>query len=534
MRPHSSALYRNWLTDLVFLFLFLFIFYTLWLGRYPFFTPDEGRYAEIAREMVATKNYITPRVNGIAFLDKPIFYYWLQALAIHLFGVKEWALRLFPALSGVLGCLVTYICGRQLFDRCTGFLAAMLLGTTPLYFACAHYADLNLEVAVFISCSLLFFITAVQTKPFSRYYFLLAYVFAALAFLTKGLIGIAFPSMIIGCWMLLLNRFRLITHMHLITGLLLFTAIVLPWYVLVQQANPGFLHYFFVTQQVTRFLSAAEFNNKTPFWFYLPVVLIGFFPWTIFLFQTLYQSVRRIWQAPQKQATELFLLLWVLLIFIFFSMPHSKIIGYILPILPPLALLVGHCLADYWKGITSKSVYFNTLSFIFISILFAGILVAIPHYQWLDLSPQMTTYANIMASIWVGSAGIALFFIRRHTIKPLIFICLSCNLLFLSVLTHSASYLNKNSTKRLTLSLKSFLLPTDDVITYFKFYQDVPLYLGRRITIVADWHAADIAKKDNWTRELWYGIPYKKQMDYSWMKKHFGKNGSAKNVCLFF
>src|SRR5579862_9516747 len=144
-----STIFKPFLLDLLCLTALIGFFYYFYLGTYPLFTPDEGRYAEVAREMVATGDYITPRVNGVAFLDKPILYYWLQAAAIHLFGLKEWALRFFPALLGLLSCLVTYSCGCVLFNRRTGLLASLILATSPLYFSGAHYANLDLEMAVF-------------------------------------------------------------------------------------------------------------------------------------------------------------------------------------------------------------------------------------------------------------------------------------------------------------------------------------------------------------------------------------------------
>ena len=310
---------RGLLVDIVCLTALFIVFYTFWLGSYPLFTPDEGRYSEVAREMVASGDYITPRVNGVAFLDKPVLYYWLQALAINLFGVKEWALRLFPALLGVLGCVMTYVCGRQLFDRRTGLISAVILATSPLYFGNAHYANLDLEVAVLISCSLLLFITAIHADLKSqRYFFFAAYIFTACAFLTKGLIAVAFPCLIGCAWLALTRRFDIFKKMYLFTGIVLFILITLPWYLLVQKANPEFLHFFFVTQQVTRFLSAAEFNNPTPFWFYLPVVLLGFLPWTAFFILAMYKSIKNIFDNRHQHAVELYLLLWIAIVFCVF------------------------------------------------------------------------------------------------------------------------------------------------------------------------------------------------------------------------
>lgn len=524
---------RDWLIDILLLTAFLLIFYTLWLGSYPLFTPDEGRYSEIAREMIATHDYITPRVNGIAFLDKPVLHYWLQAIAIYLFGIKEWALRLFPALIGVFGCLVTYICGRQLFGRRTGLISAIVLSTTPLYFACAHYADLDLEVAVFISCSLLFFITAFNKATRMRHCLLFAaYFFAALAFLTKGLIAVAFPVMIIGCWALLLKRWHMIKSMQLVAGCLLFAAVALPWYILVQKANPGFLHYFFITQQVTRFLSTSEFNNKTPFWFYFPILLIGLFPWTMFLIETIGKAICNIWQAPNQYGTELFLLLWVIIIFTFFSIPHSKIIGYILPIFPALALLIGHTIAEKWESGFSNRL--TTISFIAINALLATFLLAFSPDQWIDAASGILFYFKAIAAIFLITMAASILLLKKNNIKHFFILCICCNLSLLFLLVLSAPYLNQNSAKTLVQDLKTIISPQDEVITYFKYYQDVPLYLGQRVTVVANWHAADIAYKDNWVREFWNGIPFQNTTGWLIGEDEFWKRWySQKRVFVF-
>lgn len=463
MLPNShTPKFHFWLKDILFLSILFIIFYTVWLGSYPLFIPDEGRYSEVAREMIASGDYITPRVSGIAFLDKPILYYWLQALAMNLFGIKEWALRLFPALLGVIGCLMTYVCGRHLFNRRTGLIAATVLATTPLYFGSAHYANLDLEVAVFISCTLLCFISGIFAEGKQKTYFFLAmYLFAGLAFLTKGLIAIAFPGLIGFTWMVTHKRLDVLKHMRLILGIILFTSIALPWYILVQKANPEFLHFFFVTQQVTRFLSAAEFNNPTPFWFYLPVVLLGFLPWTLFLIQ----SIRK----RDKSAILTYFILWASIIFIFFSIPRSKTIGYILPVFPALAMIVGNYIAKAWDKL---SLYF-----------------------WLSVFSSAT---------------------------------------FLLIVLFNASALNDKSTKPLVKDLRTIITAQDEVIHYFKFYQDVPLYLNREVTLVANWDAPDIASRDNWVRELWYGLPFQKNHELLINEANFWQRyNSEKRVFVF-
>lgn len=501
---HHTSSNRGWSLDLIVLTALIAIFYLFWLGHYPLFTPDEGRYSEIAREMIATGDYITPRLNGVVFLDKPILHYWLQAIAIRLFGLKESAFRLFPAMCGIAGCLMTYSCGRLLFNRRAGLLSAIILATTPLYFGGAHYANLDLEVAIFISSSLLLFIAGVhQTGSSRRYLLYAAYFSAALAALTKGLIGVVFPVLIIGAWITLLWRWDILKKMYLPSGILIFSLTVLPWYYLVQRANPEFLHYFFVTQQFTRFTSMAVFNNKTVAWFYVPVVLIGFFPWTIFLIAALSENLIALYKNAKAHAITLFLVLWTIIIFAFFSTPHSKIITYILPIFPALALIVGNYLSDHWETYSEKKLFREKIIFLVSSILMSIILLAIAYFPIIDIAATSKPYLITIATIFIISALCSFLLFRKSTLKAFFIICALSSMSSLGVLVLAAPQLNQTSAKSLVIRLKMIIRPQDEVASYFKYYQDVPLYLERKISVVANWENPNISSKDNWIRELW-------------------------------
>ena len=502
---------NHWLIDISILIFGLLAFYTLWLGNYPFFTPDEGRYSEIAREMVANSDYITPRLNGVVFLDKPALYYWLQAIAIHLFGVKEWALRLFPVLTAVLSCVYTYICGRHLFNRRTGLLSAIILATTSLYFGSSHYANMDLEVAVWISCSLLSFITAIKNHSNLRHYFLFAaYFFAALAFLTKGLIAIVFPLMMIGIWIMVTSQWRILTSVHLFKGILLFLLMITPWYWLAEKATPGFLHFFFITQQLSRFLSTTEFNNPTPFWFYAPIILIGFFPWTYFLFQSLTHSIKNVCSRRHEYSIESFLLIWVMIVCVFFSIPRSKTITYILPIFPALALILGHYLASKWEAIHQPGIFWGMLSQIILNMGLAITLFIVTYFHLFQFPTALTPYFTAFIILLISSSifSYLLLQLKQKSLSPFFIYVSLTSVIFLLLLTLSIKHFNQNTTKPFIADLQFILEPQDEIVTYFKFHQDVPLYLGRRVTIVANWDSPNIPYNDNWVRELWYGMPY--------------------------
>lgn len=515
LRQHSSNTpTRDWLFDLIILVFLLGLFYAIWIGSHALVTPDEGRYSEVAREMVVTGDYITPRLNGVAFLDKPVLYYWLQASAIKLFGLSEAALRFWPVLMGVMGCIVTYLAGRVLFNRRTGIVSAIILATSPLYYGAAHYANLDLEVGVLISNALFSFIIAmvIEHKSFKTGFLLLAYVFAGLAGLTKGLIGIAFPMMIIGAWILILNRWSLLLKMRLVQGLLIFFAITVPWYVLVQKANPEFLHFFFVTQQVARFLTMQDFNSKAAYWFYVPVVLAGMFPWSLFLFQGLWKSIKAVWQNRQANAIHLYLVLWFVIVFGFFSFPKSKTVGYILPILPVSALLIGQYLCSIWESVAT--IRFAARLIAGFCLLLSLVFVAMPAVSWIDIPSNFLPYLHAMAITFLVGGITSYIMTRSDSLWPVLASATITIMTVIFLFIASTPYINEKSVKPIAMTLKPKLQPTDEVVTLYKYYQDLPVYLERRITIVADWHAADIPKKDNWVREMWYGMVFQDTKDW--------------------
>lgn len=536
MQPAKQATsYRNWITDILILGAVFSILYFVWLGSYPFFTPDEGRYSEVAREMLASGDFITPRVNGVAFLDKPVLYYWLQAAAMYLFGVHEWSVRFFPAVYGIVGCLSIYLAGRRLFSRQTGIISAIILALSPLYFGASHYANLDLEIAVLISMSLLAFLTAAQSEGRTRStLFIIAYVFAGLGFLTKGMMAIAFPVMIGGLWILLLSRWKMLLQMRLITGIVIIAAITLPWFILVQRANPEFLHFFFVTQQVTRFLSTAEFNNKAPVWFYVPVILAGFIPWTAFIIQAGARYIKDCWQSRQQHAAELFLLLWIAIIFIFFSIPHSKTVSYILPIFPPLALMIGKYLADTWSlHVRPRGIWLGIMIIMIMNLVVAALVFALPYF-WVDCPVDFSPTLFVVGAELLAATLLLAFLMRRLGTAALFYICAVTSAVMLLTFSFGARHLTMNSAKPLVEQLRPLLKEGDTVANYFKFYQDVPLYLGRTIILVADWQDPNIAERDNWVRELWYSMPFQNTDEILLNEKTFWKRWHSNEKIYVF
>ena len=493
---------KSWALDLFFITLLIGGFYALFMGSHHLLVPDEGRYVEIAREMAANGNYITPFLNGIVFLDKPILFYWLECSAINLFGLSEWSLRLWPTIIGVFGCLATYITGRELFNRRTGIFATFILATSPLYYFLAHYTNMDLEVAVFITTSLYAFLIAINTeKSRSRSIFLwLSYIFAALAFLTKGMIGIVFPGMIIACWLTVFNNWKLLKKINLISGLIIFVLITAPWFILEQRFNPKFFHYFFVTQQFSRFLGSTFNNPQTP-WFYLPVILIGFIPWTSFLGQALWQQIQMLFKNRNQHKNEVFLLFWALLVAIFFSIPQSKLIGYIVPVVPPLALIIAIYLDNAISSIKMSGIKTGLILWIIFTCCAIAALLYLPHLpiNFNFNNVKIIRYLLIILLLCSSSIIGILWFTKVPQKWNTIIITLALtSALLLVISANNMSKFGLRSGKPLAMKINELSHGDEIVVGFYNYFYDVSVYIKKPLFMVEKWDNFKNRDDDDW------------------------------------
>ncbi len=455
------------------------------LGSRPLSVPDEGRYVEIPREMATSGDYVTPRLDGVKYFEKPVLFYWLESFSIKLFGLKEFTLRLWPALFALFGCLAVYGAGRRLYGRLTGLISAVVLATNILYYSLSRAIILDMPVAVLLSAALFSFLIGNHEPPGlkRRLYLWGFYALAALAVLTKGLIGILIPCLIIGAWLLLLREWRMLRQLYLPTGLILFVLIAAPWHVLAAAANSQFLNFYFIHEHFLRYLTKIH-GRYQPAWFFIPILLVGLFPWSAFLVQSVVFSAPRSWQERHKHRDALFLFLWAGLVFIFFSVSDSKLVPYILPVFPPLALVIGRYLAAVWEnpGLPGIGVAFTFLAVIMFA---AGLVsIALPHVRHSAEIEQLgqvpvilgTMLATIGAATWMAN--------KRRGVRLSLPILISGIVIFLSAVNASATRADLRSIKPLALELKRIAAPNDEIATYGTYYQDLPVYLERRVTIV--------------------------------------------------
>ncbi|MDP2371937.1 ArnT family glycosyltransferase [Rhodoferax sp.] len=319
----------------------------------PLAVPDEGRYGEIGRWMLQSGDWLTPRVNGIPFFHKPPYIYWLEAMALATWGVNAWALRWVPALHAGLMLVALYLAARGSVGETTARRAAIMLGSSLSFLLGGQYVNHDMAVAAWIGVAIWCFALAFVRLPAQRsssagpgpavlWLARLGFVACGLGFLSKGLIGIALPGLVLLIWLLWTGQVRKIVQLPWLTGLTLLAVVSLPWLVLAHQQFPDMLSYMFGKHQVGRY-TATTFNNARAWWFYLPVLLVLLFPWVFFALVQAAGQVQRTYSATNSVAKSLVLLcwIWLLAILVFFSVPNSKLMGYVLPVMPALALLAA-------------------------------------------------------------------------------------------------------------------------------------------------------------------------------------------------
>lgn len=350
----------------------------LWFGtlNYRHLIPsDEGRYAEMAREMLVTGDWVTPRYNGYKYFEKPTLQVWATATAFKAFGIGDWQARLWTALTGFLTIIAIGLTSAKIYGARAGFLSAVVLASSPMWVISGHVNSLDMGLSAFLVgalCSLLLAQTS-YSKTATRNWMWLCWALMALATLSKGLIGAAIPAMVFIAYSLTNWDWKIWKRLHLVSGIILFLVIAAPWFVLVSQRNPEFLEFFFIHEHLQRFTQDAH-SRTGPIYYFVPLLIIGFLPWVLQIPGALVKAWSN--RKPAFSSSRL-LVCWSVVIFAFFSVSHSKLPGYIIPIFPALAILVGvrldqllsehNSLGFTWKLQTLAFVILGAVGFIFLS-----------------------------------------------------------------------------------------------------------------------------------------------------------------------
>lgn len=421
-----------------------FIWLSATTGLYPLLIPDEGRYVGVAWNMLSAGEYAVPRLDGLPFFHKPPLFYWLTALSLNVFGVNEWSARLASVAAATLTVTLLFWFLKTQVNQRVAVLAAFILMSAPLLFGASHYANLDMTVAGIITAAIITAATAVlrfERGQAHHALLALAYAFAAAGFLAKGLIGVVLPGGVLFFWLLGRRRFDSMLRLLWLPGIAIFLLLALPWMFAMQQRYPGFFDYYIVYQHFERFLEKG-FNNARPFWFYLPVLLGLTLPWSVHLWRL---ANKAYWKNPQHAALRGLMLSWLLVVLVFFSLPNSKLIGYILPALAPLAYFIAEAFIIQFSANDGR----GALKTYTVSLL---------------LSMAICVAAVVVMVGWP---------------QP--------------------------GTKGLALKLQAHYHPSDKIVMLERFRYDLDFYLGVGKTsfVVSQWDDPELSRTDNWRRELY-------------------------------
>ena len=507
----TAAATPSWRRDLLLLALAFGLLYFFRLGSYPFSDPDEGRNAEIAREMIVTRDWVTPRLNGVNYFEKPPLVYWATALSEKIFGLNEWAVRAVPALFALWGVLLTYSAARRLYGRDPGLASAVVLGTSLLWFAIGHIPILDMAVSVLMARALFAFIIGVQesaTPPpgsaicARRLCFYKLYASMALATLAKGLIGFLVTGAVMFLWLLIFNQWKRLRPLYLPSGALLFLIIAAPWHVLAAQHNPTWVHRYFVFEHFERFLTTAA-SRTGPWYYFFGIVIAGLIPWTGFLWPAVRDSVRdgpfdglrASWAKRNENSVAWFLITWVAFIFFFFSVSKSKLPPYILPIFPALAVLIGTWLARAFAENAAARLRVGLGVFAFTNGLLAvALCVAVARPALVKLTPEhalaLQLPAFAMAAALVLGGIFAPWLARTRGVRAALGGVVATAAVFLVALQFASPDINKPSTKPLALLVRAQAKPGDRVMHYFDFFHNFTFYAERTVELVGGGAAA--------------------------------------------
>jgi 4-amino-4-deoxy-L-arabinose transferase-like glycosyltransferase len=415
-------------------------------GVRPLMLPDEGRYVGVAWEMLRSGDWLTPTLNGLPYFHKPPLFYWITAGSLSLFGLNEWAARAAPILGAALGAVSMYLFARRWWDERAARLTLLALLVQPLYFLGGQFANLDMLVAGCITATIVLLADAamcIEWKFPYRKALAAAYAMAAIGVLAKGLIGFVIPALVVGSWVILLRRWRVLATLLWGPGVLLFVLLAAPWFIAMQWRFADFLDYFFVVQHFKRFADSG-FNNAQAFWFLPLVLLLLCLPWLPWLkrpFRHGFLSDAE--RQPERGPIRLLLVLWVVVVVVFFSLPQSKLVGYILPAVPPLAMLM----AD-------------------------GYLMA------LSLPPARAR--------------------RRWQASVAVTVLLSLGVLVAVVVTPL------RSSRAAASALAHEREAQQPVVMLGSYYFDLPFYahIGADVDVVDDWAGAGAVQRDDWRKEL--------------------------------
>ena len=446
------------------------------LGARDFWAPVEPRYGEIARTMFARGEWIVPTVNGELYTDKPILFFWIVLAASKIVGgVSEWSVRLPAALGGAGFVLTTYFFGRDFFNARVGAIAAVVLATSFRVIWESRWAHVDMLFGFFFLLSIYFGARSLLHRG-GRNEILLAYIFMALATLTKGLIGVVLPALLFISLMLARRDWSMIRAAMLPLGIPLFMIITAPWFYFVNRATGGnWLSDFIYLHHIRRY--TAGVGHRQPFYYYFTTLPVDFLPWTVFSIPAL--LARRDYRRVLADRYIQFCLLWFLTVFVLFTISDTKRDLYLVPLLPTLAFLVANYLDDLALGNIFQGAFFIWFAIIFFAVV-AVTGLGLPVTAWIA---RREAFWPVLPSSLVLAAGGTLTIVvilRRWPMGAAASVSGMMMLLIWATAAWMFPYLEQfKSHRRFSLEIKRIVPVTAPLYVYADGMHDFNFYTGR-------------------------------------------------------
>jgi 4-amino-4-deoxy-L-arabinose transferase-like glycosyltransferase len=465
------------------------------LGRGAITDSDEAFYAESSREMVASGEWITPYYNYEPRFQKPIAYYWLTSVTYFVTGATGFGARLWAALAGVGLVLVTAACGRRWYDETTGLLAGAIVATNFGYFSIARMSLPDLPLTFCITLAIwAAFVSTLESERSPRKFVVLAAIGLGLGFLMKGPVGLIIPLMVIVPVLMIERRSIGLNPADLVIGFVIMIAVATPWYFMMWARHGNeYLLGFFVGDNFERF-ATDRFNDPRPWWFYLPVVAGGLLPWT---------PLALVWLGPLTQflrarravgTIDLRLLLWAVFPLVFYSLSIGKQPRYVLPVLPPLALLLASSIVERtqeWRGLDGvRSMPRRAMPVILGSLLSGvffvtlGVLLYRAQPLLINVQPVFTTIASYLIAI-AGALVILTSVSKSWRMAPLV-IALAAAITFPAVQYGALSSGGDDTVRQMARLVQQHRTGNEQVGTWGVFVRNLVFYAGIRTTDVID------------------------------------------------
>jgi 4-amino-4-deoxy-L-arabinose transferase-like glycosyltransferase len=452
------------------------------------FMPDEGRYADIARSMLDSNDWVTPRLNGIKYFEKPPLQYWATAGTFALFGVDEWTARLWPALTGFLGIALTAFAGFRLAPNSPWLLTASAFAGCWGYFLGGQFLTLDMGLTFFLTAAMLGLALSRRTDISSRAergWMVLAWAAVACAVLSKGIVGIVIPGLALLVYLVIERDLSLLRRLHWVPGLCVFGAIVLPWFILVQQRNPEFFDFFFIREHFERYW-LPHHHRAGPWWYFIPILLVGLLPWT----PSIPAALARAWRAPAQPGFKLdrFLVVWAGVVVVFFSASQSKLPGYVLPAVPAILLLFARHYPALSERLRRAPAFVCIASGLALTLLAAGLPTLSVLLSWTEFDAEYAIWL-LAAGLALSAAGIAALRLLRRSRQEASLAVLGLGSLLAVQLALSGTHVldEHYSSERLidTMVGEKLRFPREPPFySVASFDQSVPFYLGRPVTLV--------------------------------------------------